>query len=352
MASYESGGTSFGSGLDWDMTSNQGLTPLVNYNFNLQVEGIYNLPCKSVHVFHRENEYEYYQEGGLNDYVHMLRKPISKPMTFQVERYVGIDMLDPLALGTELVLPVLLLVSRYQGSGDNGVLDLSDSMQRVYTFTGCTVIAKEFGELNAERSGLLVETTTIAYREMVCVDNPSTASKRASWSMKKDYANMERDAERKQAKSNQYGVTELSKQDMEARAQMYVDENVKDKPQYITNYSGKKVTSTRSADGHGRQVGIATKQEMTSVAELEKEAKRYFIPGSVSQKSYKGISGKSAEVNSKELRKTEMEKKAKSGGAVKKTMKPTENQRIWPKVRSAKSVEEFLKGTKPATAQK
>ena len=53
----------FGSGLDWDMTSNQGLTPLVNYNFNLQVDCIYNLPCKSVRVFQRENEYEILQEG-------------------------------------------------------------------------------------------------------------------------------------------------------------------------------------------------------------------------------------------------------------------------------------------------
>ena len=176
----------FGSGLDWDMTSNQGLTPLVNYNFNLQVEGIYNLPCKSVRVFQRENEYEILQEGGLNDYVHMLRKPISKPMTFQVERYVGIDMLDPLALGTDLALPVILMVSRYQGEGGNGVLDLFDSIQRMYTFTGCTVMAKEYGELNAERSGLLVETTTIAYREMICIDNPSTLSKRGDWSMRKD----------------------------------------------------------------------------------------------------------------------------------------------------------------------
>ncbi len=326
MASYSDGGTSWGSGLDWDITSNQGLTPLVNYNFNLQVEGVYNLPCKSVHVFHQEIEYEQLQEGGLNDYVHLLRKPLSKLMTFQVERYVGIDMLDPLALGTELVLPVLLLVSRYQGDGENGVLDLSDSMQRVYTFTGCTVIAKDFGELNAERSGLMVETTTIAYREMVCVDNPSTTSKRASWSIKKDYANMERDAERKKAKSSQYGINELTKADMEARARMYVDENVKKTPQYINNYPGKKVSSESDANGQITQVGIATKQRMVSLAEREKTAKRYFLPNSVSQASYNGISGTSAKVNTSEVKKSEMEK----------------NARKWPNTRSAADVAAFL----------
>ncbi|MBO5153033.1 MAG: hypothetical protein J6C00_01595 [Eubacterium sp.] len=306
---YMTDGVGFGSGLDWDMTSNQGLTPLVNYNFNLQVEGIYNLPCKSVRVFQRENEYEILQEGGLNDYVHMLRKPISKPFTFQVERYVGIDMLDPLALGTDLALPVILMVSRYQGEGENGVLDLSDSMQRMYTFTGCTVMAKEYGELNAERSGLLVETTTIAYREMLCIDNPSTLSKRKTWSMSKDHKNMERDAERKQAKELM-GVTELTKEEMEEKAKMYVDKKVKEVPMHVLNYKGRKISTTRNAKTHENEIGIATKNQMASKKEMEQAAKRYFIPGSVSKSTYKGIAKQSAQRNKDELTKKEMEKQA------------------------------------------
>ena len=81
------------------LVRNYGNNPAVNFNFLLRVEGIYDLPCRSVHVFQKENEYELIQEGGLNDYVHMRRKPISKPFTFQVERYVGTDILDPLANG-------------------------------------------------------------------------------------------------------------------------------------------------------------------------------------------------------------------------------------------------------------
>ena len=146
------------------LVQNFGRNPAVNFNFMLRVEGIYDLPCKSVRAFQRENEYELIQEGGLNDYVHMRRKPISKPFTFQVERYVGVDILDPLANGTDLVLPVILLINRYSVYGD--FLPV-----RMYVFTGCTVMSKEYGELNAERSGLLVETTTIAYREMVCMEN-------------------------------------------------------------------------------------------------------------------------------------------------------------------------------------
>ncbi len=143
---------------------NYGRNPAVNFNFMLRVEGIYDLPCKSVRAFQRENEYELIQEGGLNDYVHMRRKPISKPFTFQVERYVGVDILDPLTSGTDLVLPVILFVNRYSVYGD--FLPV-----RMYVFTGCTVMSKEYGELNAEKSGLLTETTTIAYREMACMEN-------------------------------------------------------------------------------------------------------------------------------------------------------------------------------------
>ncbi|MPM32168.1 hypothetical protein SDC9_78727 [bioreactor metagenome] len=45
---------------------------------------------------------------------------------------------------------------------------------RTYVFTGCTVTKKEYGKLDAERSELLTENVTIAYREMVCLDIPFT----------------------------------------------------------------------------------------------------------------------------------------------------------------------------------
>lgn len=142
---------------------NEGLNPAPSFNFMLRVEGIYDLPCRAIHVFQNENEYELIQEGGLNDYVHMRRKPISKPFTFQVERYVNLDWLDPMANGTELTLPVILFVSRYHKLWP---------IIRMYVFTGCTVMGKQYGELNSEKSGLLVETTTLAYRQLFCINNP------------------------------------------------------------------------------------------------------------------------------------------------------------------------------------
>ncbi|MCR5032410.1 MAG: hypothetical protein K6A92_06075 [Lachnospiraceae bacterium] len=144
---------------------NTGRNVSPNFNFMLRVEGLFDLPCRRIHNFTKANEYEYIQEGGLNDYVHMRRKPVSQPFTFQVERYVGVDYLDPLQPGTDLILPVVLMVWRMQMKGNFTPF-------RVYTFTGCTVMSKEYGELNAEQSGLLTETTTIGYRELMRMTMP------------------------------------------------------------------------------------------------------------------------------------------------------------------------------------
>lgn len=163
-------------------TSEEVRNPITSFNFVLEVEGVYFLPLKSVRAFTKENEYEYIKEGGVNDYVHMKRKPISKPFTFQVERYVGTErFLDPLANGTELILPLILHV--YRHAAMRGFTALPDaSPARLYTFTGCTVISKEYGELNSERSGILTEVTTIAYRELMVVTNCFTSTEKDKWS--------------------------------------------------------------------------------------------------------------------------------------------------------------------------
>jgi hypothetical protein len=145
------------------------LRPLVNFNFMLRVEALFDLPCKSVKAFTRELEYEQIQEGGLNDYVHLRRKPITRPFTLEIERYAGVDYVDPLPLGADLALPALLFVSRRQ----NDFL----SVRRTYAFTGCTVIKKVYGELAAEQSGLLTDTITIAYREMACIELPDISGR-------------------------------------------------------------------------------------------------------------------------------------------------------------------------------
>lgn len=140
----------------------RGRNPLPGYNFLLRVEAKYDLACKSVQTFRKENEYEYIQEGGLNDYVHILRKPVSQPSTLEVERYVLDNDVDPLPSGAVLSMPLLLMVSDQQNQFEQA--------RRSYAFTGCVVTGKEYGGLDAESSGLVTEKITIAYQELFVID--------------------------------------------------------------------------------------------------------------------------------------------------------------------------------------
>jgi len=141
----------------------QGKNPLLSNNFLLRVDALYDIPCRRISNIKMEEEYEAIQEGGVNDYVHLRKKPVTKPHTIEIERYIGEKFFDPLPLGRKLTLPLLLYVSRYANSFDTSKL--------VFTFTGCTVIAKSYGELNAEVSGLMVQKITIAFENFYVVND-------------------------------------------------------------------------------------------------------------------------------------------------------------------------------------
>ncbi len=149
----------------------------------LRVDGAFNVPLKSVSAFTRENEYDYIQEGGMNDYVYLRRKPISKPYTLRVERYITTDFNDPLSNGTELLLPLLLFVGKNTG----GSMDFG----RYYVFTGAVVMSKEYGALDSERSGLLTETVNIGYNQMFCITNPDDSTDKPEWQFAEEDASGE-----------------------------------------------------------------------------------------------------------------------------------------------------------------
>lgn len=222
-------------------STESGWYPLTSFAFMLRVELAFDLPCRAIKGLRRENEFDYIQEGGLNDYVHMKRKSISRPFTFQVERYVGLDYLDPLPLGVELVLPVLLFVNPYPFRNSSFFKPV-----RSYAFLGCTVTAKDYGELNAESSGLLVETTTIAFREMACIDLPSKWLNKNSWNFaldkdgKIDYEG-QGDSNKNTRDAGLSDASKRSKKEMEEKAAerlWALDKKVKEgnkKRNYLTN---------------------------------------------------------------------------------------------------------------------
>lgn len=286
---------------------NVGAYPLVSFSFMLRVEGMWDLPCKQIHNMSRENEFDYIQEGGLNDYVHARRKPISKPFTFQVERYVGVDLAvasDPLALGTELVLPLLLFVNKY------AVWDAGDMKPvRTYAFTGCTVIGKDYGTLDAERSGLLVETTTIAYREMACVDIYSDLDGMTldTWGFNGNEKEGTGPRRYNQATSN---TEELTKAEMEERAQLYPKKPSVKKPE-------NKVP----------------------------KARLWSIGGEKNQSPDQPMNSNQGNIEKNKVKKAEFEKNAKlypQEASVKKPENEVPKARLWPKKKSAQTITQYL----------
>ncbi len=152
---------------------------LPNFRFILRIEGVFNLPLKSIRPFTKENEYEQIEEGGLNDFVYMKRKHVTKPHTIQIERYLTEDFYDPVPNGTAFVLPLLLFVG-----GNNGQ-DFDLAPRRTYVFFGAQVLNKEIGGFDAEKSGLLTETVTIAYHQMYFIDTPGETES-TPWTFEKN----------------------------------------------------------------------------------------------------------------------------------------------------------------------
>nr|DAJ00493.1 MAG TPA: Pvc1, Pvc9, Pvc11, Pvc12, Pvc4, Photorhabdus asymbiotica, PVC, contractile.5A [Caudoviricetes sp.] len=128
-----------------------------NMHFLLCVEGT-EIPLKSCKSFAQEVEYEGIQEGGLNDRVHLRKKPLSKPFTFQAERYVGPGYTDPLPAGHSPEGEMVLMVSDQAGTFAEPTAQ--------FLFSGCVVTGKNYSEVDAERPGLIIETTTVAYEQM------------------------------------------------------------------------------------------------------------------------------------------------------------------------------------------
>ncbi|MBQ9631977.1 MAG: hypothetical protein IJV04_03565, partial [Lachnospiraceae bacterium] len=133
------------------------------FRFMIVVNGFQEIPLKSVRAFTREFEYDFIQEGGINDYVHIIRKQATKPFTLQVERYATPDNEDPISEGTVFQLPMQLVIGENDGT--------TFRRKRTYILLWPRVLNKEIGALDAERSGLLIETVTFAYSHMILLNS-------------------------------------------------------------------------------------------------------------------------------------------------------------------------------------
>ena len=176
--------------------------PLPGNIFLLRVDAIYDLACTKVSGIAQEKEYENIIEGGVNDYVQLREKPSSKPNILQVERYIGEKYLDPLPVGKQCAMPLVLYVDRY--------LDSFKDSPMIFTFSGCTVLNKKYGELNAEHSGLMTETIQIAYQQ-VTVEKKEVEVVTPLWKFDQSGKKYQGTGERHAA----YNKDEIRKRDME-----------------------------------------------------------------------------------------------------------------------------------------
>lgn len=103
----------------------------------------------------RETEAVVYQEGGLNDRVHVLRGTVKNPGLLRLERgaYAGKEF--PFYLAGDRLSETLRIVVRPPGS--------SREKGKVYALTGLLVKKWEVGELDAQQNTLLIDRFELNY---------------------------------------------------------------------------------------------------------------------------------------------------------------------------------------------
>lgn len=103
----------------------------------------------------REAEITTYQEGGLNDRVHILRGPVKNPGLLRLERgaYAGENF--PLYLPGERLNHPLRIEVRLSGA--------SSGAGKIYTLSGLIVKKWEAGDLDALRNTLLIDRFELHY---------------------------------------------------------------------------------------------------------------------------------------------------------------------------------------------
>lgn len=300
----------------------EGNEPIIQMNFILRVDAVYDLPCKSIKNIQEEEEYEYIQEGGLNEYVHMRKKPSSKPNTFQAERYIGTGYFDPLPLGAELKLPIFLYVSKYGGKFEKPKL--------TFAFSGCTVIGKSYGEFHAEQSGLVIETTTIAYQQMKLTEAAEEeAVKKWSFSGSSLKGNGQTSAQTNQSEvrkkampSRKWEISQFQKSKKQENGKKW-------------SFSGDSIKGNGKISARTNQSEVRKKAMPSRKWEISKLKKSIIKSKNLSKWSMKdyvqtGNRQGNARKNAGELSRQQTEK----------------NRRIWPEQRSARKIEDFLGKTK------
>ena len=139
------------------MAEAQRTDPLAAYNFHVLI-GDKEFGFSKVSGLQRESEPFTYQEGGLNDRVHVLPGPTKSCGTLHMERgaYAG-EYFPFYLVGEKLSVPLRLEIWNEANTKIG---------KKIYTLSGLVVKKFEAGEMDASQNALLIDRFDLSYEYM------------------------------------------------------------------------------------------------------------------------------------------------------------------------------------------
>lgn len=132
------------------------MDPLAAYAFHVLI-GTSEFGFSKVSGLGRRAESFTYQEGGLNDRVHVLPGPVKRCGAVRLERGAYAGEYFPFYLAGERLAESMRIEARPPGGQAQG---------KVYTLTGLVVTAWEAGELDALQNSILIDRFELDYEAL------------------------------------------------------------------------------------------------------------------------------------------------------------------------------------------
>jgi len=133
------------------------MDPLAAYTFHVFL-GTQPFGFSKASGLSREAETTVYQEGGVNDRVHVLRGPVKHPGTLRLERGAYAGEYVPFYLAGERLAPPMRIEVRSPGG--------PHLTGKFYMLTGLVVKKWEAGEMDALQNTLLIDRFELNYEYM------------------------------------------------------------------------------------------------------------------------------------------------------------------------------------------
>lgn len=136
------------------------MDPLAAYQFRVRI-GMLEFGFSRVSGLQREQDTFTYQEGGLNDRVHLLPAPAKNAGTLRLERGAYFGEYFPFYLvGERLEVPITVEVWAERPQ---------PLPAKIYTLTGVVIRKWEVGDLDALQNALLIDRFELGYEYLAVV---------------------------------------------------------------------------------------------------------------------------------------------------------------------------------------